>query len=309
MRPVGITMCLGVLIVLVGVFDDNGTVGLIGLAVVIVGGLWMLPRHKPSATDDVDEFAQVSAIETTNASRHFIAYYLLTGVRLRTILVLASLFLPSLVGTALGLTGGTRFTANWQAILAACLVGTIWAELALTRPAGKVRVASLRPRDVGSYLGRPLQWSPVAVSAVAAGTWLGASLLPAQADNGLERGSRAELIVGLGFALVLPALVALTQRWIVTRPQPFSVTSLVDADDAVRAASVRYLGAVGTAMALLNLSGGAWQFVPYWSGPLDWFFGGLGVLSVLAAWYFWNARKPGVLMRPRQELRPWATAG
>jgi hypothetical protein len=269
----------------------------------------MLPTRNRSATDDVNEFAQVSVIETTNASRHFIAYYLQTGLRLRTILVLASIFLPSLVGSALGLTEETRIPASWQAVLAACLAGTIWAELALTRPAGKVRVASLRPRDVGSYLGQVLLWSPAVVSGTAAAMWLGASLLPAQADNGIERASRGALLVGLGFSLVLPVLVALTQRWIVTRPQPFSVTSLVDADDAVRAASVRYLGAVGTAMALLNLSGGAWQFVPYWSGPLDWFFGGIGVVSLFAAWYFWNARKPGVLWRPRQDLGPSAASG
>lgn len=307
MRPAGIAMCLGVLITLIGVFG-NHPIGLAGLVVVIASALWMLPTRKRSAIDDVNEFAQASAIDTTHASRHFIAYYLQTGLRLRTILVLASIFLPALVGNALGLTDGIEITANWQAVLAACLVGTIWAELALTRPAAKVRVASLRPRDVGSYLGRAAQWAPAVVSATAASMWAGASLLPAQADNGLDRASRSEIAVGLGFALLLPPLVALTQRWIVTRPQPFSVASLVAADDAVRTASVRYLGAVGTAMALLNLSGGAWQFVPYWSGPRDWFFGGVGVLSIFAAWYFWNARKPGVLQRPRRDLRPWAAA-
>lgn len=276
-------------------------IAIVGLVLISTGS-----AGRSSPTDDVDEFALLSGIETTDASRHFIAYYLVTGRRLRAVLVVAAIFLPTLVGQALGLTDEFEVPASWQAVLAACLVGTIWAELALTRPTGKVRVASLRPRDIGTYLGRPLLWSPVAVSAIAGAVWAGVAALPAATDNGMERAGKGAIITGLVFALAVPAVVAVTQRWIVTRPQPFSIPSLVAADNAIRAASVRYLAAVGTAMALINLAGGAFQYTPFWDGAADVVLGGAGFASLILAWFFWNARKPGRLIRSTRELRPFS---
>lgn len=274
---------------------------LLGIVVIVAAS-----AGRPGSTDDVGEFALLSGIETTDASRHFIAYYLVTGRRLRAVLVVAAVFLPSLVGQALGLTDSFEAPASWQAVLAACLVGTIWAELALTRPTGKVRVASLRPRDIGTYLGRPLLWSPLIASGIAAALWAGVPALPTSTNSGMERAGRSEIITGIVFALAVPAVVALTQRWIVTRPQPFSIPSLIAADDAIRAASVRYLAAVGTAMALLNLSGGGFQYTPFWNGASDVLFGGTALASLVLAWFYWNARKPGRLIRSTRELRPFS---
>lgn len=292
----------------IGLGSSEGRVAVIILGVGITGILLIgaLSGGKAAPLDNVDEFAGLSGIETTEASRHFIAYYLLTGRRLRAVLVLAAVFLPALVGQALGLTDQFEVPASWQAVLAACLVGTVWAELALTRPAGKVRVASLRPRDIGTYLGQPLLWSPVIASGIAAAMWAGVPALPAVSDGGVERASRGEIVTGLVFAVAVPAVVALTQRWIVTRPQPFSIPSLVAADDAIRAASVRYLAAVGTAMALINLAGGGFQYTVVWNGAADVVFGGASFASLILAWFYWNARKPGRLMRSSRELRPFS---
>jgi hypothetical protein len=283
----------------------EGLILLYGCAAVGIVALVVASVCRPASVEEVDEFAKVSVIETTPASQRFIAYYLVTGRRLRTVLVLAATFLPSLVGYALGLTDGSEgIPSSWQAVLAASLLGTIWAELALTRPTGQVRVASLRPRDTASYLGRPLRWSPSIVGGVAAAGWAGVSAMPATRPNGMARASRDEIVVGIVFGLAVPALVALTQRWIVSRPQPFVVSSLVDADDAIRAASIRYLAAVGTAMALLNLAGAAVQYTYRWNGTADILTGGTVLVSISAAWFYWNARKPGVLMRPSRPLRP-----
>jgi hypothetical protein len=234
-----------------------------------------------------------------------------TGRRLRTILVLAAILLPDLVGSALGLSDDDGvFDFSWQVVLAACFAGTLWAELSLTRPAGQVRVALLAPRDTASYLGRLLRWSPVVVSGVAGAVWAATTALPARTTNGMviERASRIEILIGLALSITLPALVAVTQRWIVRRPQPYSIPSLVDADDAIRAASVRYLAAVGSAMALVNLAGGAVQFLPFRGFQGDFLFGGIASASLIGAWFYWNARKPGRLMRPTRPLRPYSPA-
>lgn len=290
---------IGVAVAMVQAGSREGVVVLYGGVVAGVIGLMVASFVRPASVEEVGEFATVSGIETTSASQTFIGYYLMTGRRLRTVLVLAAVFLPSLVGYALGLTdrfGG--FPSSWQAVLAACLLGTIWAELALTRPAGEVRVASLRPRDIPSYLGRPLRWSPSIVGGVGSALWIGVSALAESRPNGLYRASRGEIVIGIVFGVAVPALVTLTQRWIVSRPQPFVVGSLVEADNAIRAASVRYLAAVGTAMALINLAGAAIEYTYHWDGLGDVLTGGTAFVSVAAAWFYWNARKPGVLMQP-----------
>ena len=274
----------------------------------IVVGLFAVPACRPVTRDDVDEFARLSGIDTTDASERFVGYYLQTGRRLRTVLVVAAFFLPTLIGEALGITeseDGGALPSSWQAVLAACLIGTIWAELALARPAGTVRVASLRPRRTSSYLGRPLRLSPAVVGAVGAAVWAGVARLPDEGEaGGTDRAGTTQIVVGVVFGLALPVLVALTQRWIVSRPQPFVLPALVAADDAVRASSVRFVAAVGTSMALINLAGGALQHTYPANGAVDVVSGATAFLSVVGAWFYWNARKPGRLMPSRTPLRP-----
>lgn len=72
----------------------------------------------------------------------------------------------------------------------------------------------------------------------------------------------------------------------------------------MRAASVRFVAAVGTSMALINLAGGALQHTYPTNGAVDLLSGAAAFLSVVGAWFYWNARKPGQLMATGRPLRP-----
>ena len=275
-------------------------VAFIGLQLMIaVPFVWHALRRVRDR--DVDGFSRASGIAPTEDGRQLIRRYLVSSRRLRTLLVIAALVASSSITSV----SGVDTPDAWQSILGACLVGTIWAELRLARPEAAVRSASLRPRDVGSYLGRPLLWSPAVVGIVAAIEWLGVASVegPRRRDH-LYTASTDQIVVGAVFALAVPLLVALTQRWIVSRPQPFGDQSLVAADDAVRAASVRFVAAVATAMALINLSGAALHYTYAYDGLGDIVFGGTAFGSLALAWFYWNARKPGRLMPTSRTLRP-----
>ncbi|HEY7068492.1 MAG TPA: hypothetical protein VH479_00180, partial [Acidimicrobiales bacterium] len=149
-----------------------------GAAVLVIAlvALAVAAGLRPARRPEIDEFASATGLHTTATSRAFIGYYLETGRRLRTLLVLSALFLPALVGEALGVQRD-GFTIAGQWVLGACLVGTLWAELALTRQAGRRRAASLEPRRLGTYLGRPLLWGPALAGAAGAVVWTGVPLV------------------------------------------------------------------------------------------------------------------------------------
>lgn len=270
-----------------------------GLPLFLIVGVAMRSL-RPIGDEQADEFALLSGIEATDDSRPLIRRYLASSRRLRLLLVLGAVLLPVVARNVWD--GGPA--GGYTALLGACLVGTIWAEVRLSRPEGPVRTALLRTRRVGDYLGRPLLWSPSVVGALAAATWAGVTTLAARHPNRVDRATPTEIVIGLVFAAAVPAVVIAAQRWIVSRPQPVVEPGLVAADDAIRAASVRFIAAVGTAMGLLNLSGGAQEFAYSANGLVDFVFGGTAIACLALAWLYWCARKPGRLMPTRRPLRP-----
>ena len=267
---------------------------------VVAAIVWF--AFRPPSSKEVDAFVAASGIEATDATLRFVHRYLATGRRWRTLLVLATLLvggalaelltvvlLPSGVGSS---DGGT----SWTALLGACLVGTLWAEVRLTRPTTSTRAASLLPRDLAAYLSRPMRVAPAAVGTAAALAWAGVWALP---DSSGVAG-HIDRLVGMAFGIAVPALVAGAQRWILARPQPVVAPDLLAADDATRAASVRMLAGIGTAMALLNLAGAAAQYTLPANTLLDVVATGTMVVSVVLAVGFWAARKPDYLTLPRR---------
>jgi hypothetical protein len=258
------------------------------LAVVLLAYFFRFARP-----GDVDEFTERSGLTTSADSRRFIASYLTTGRRLRVALVIVALVAPVPIAAALGHSAGDRFSTSWTVILWACLAGTVGAELAVTRPTGPEGVASLVPREPSGYLSRPLRWGPAAAGALAAIVWAGVPFLPGDHTSAGTASLRADgvsIAAGIVFAAIVPLVVVGAQRWILRRPQPLVAPELVAADDAVRAASVRNLAAVGSVMVLLNLAGGLFQYlkaVDIWA--LDWLFGaGVAVSLGLAAISWWS---------------------
>ena len=271
-----------------------------GAAVLVIAllGLAVAAGLRPARRPEIDEFAIATGLRTTATSRAFIGYYLETGRRLRTLLVLAALFLPALVGEALGVRrDGLTVATQW--VLGACLVGTLWAELALTRQSGRRRAASLEPRRLGTYLGRALLWGPALAGAAGAVVWTGVPLVVAElGPNPWDLSVAVDAALGVLTGLAVVALTPAAQIWILQRPQPLISDDLLAADHAVRAASVRMIAAMATAMGLLNLCGGLLRSSAPLPGPLEVLSGAGALASAFGALVAWLVRKPGATLWP-----------
>jgi hypothetical protein len=130
-----------------------------------------------------------------------------------------------------------------------------------------------------------------AAGALAAAVWGGVALLPPgpAGGTGPARAGGPTIAAGVAFALLVPLLVGGAQRWILRRPQPLVAPELVAADDAVRAASVRNVAALGSAHVLLGLAAGLLQHVEVVDvTAVDWLFGvaaGACLLLALVSWW------------------------
>src|SRR5262245_4019088 len=200
---------------------------------------------RPAGPAEIDEFVAAAGIRTTETSRRFIGHYLASGRRLRTVLVVGALVVPGLLAEALGVRG-TGYTASFPAVLIACVVGTLWAELVLTRPMGERRAASLLPRRPAVYLARPLRAGPAVAGAASAVVWAGVPLLPEAQPGEWQLPAGGEVVLGLATGVAVLVLAPVAQRSILGRPQPFVTDDLLAADHAVRAASVRMVAALTT---------------------------------------------------------------
>ncbi|MEY2475653.1 MAG: hypothetical protein QOG87_968 [Actinomycetota bacterium] len=202
----------------------------------------------------VEEWARAHGLVLSPRNRSMVHWYLRTARILRAWGVLAGLLLPALIDAAFG----WRALQQSQPFLAFAgyLVGALYAEVALVRPAdGERRVAALVPREIDDYLPRRLV---VAQQAVAAAAVVGAAiLLLVGFDQGLGGSppSRASVVLVALVAAVLGLTLERIERWVVQRPQPFTDAELVAADDAIRSQSVHSVAGSGLAMLLLLLGG------------------------------------------------------
>jgi uncharacterized integral membrane protein len=194
----------------------------------------------------VAEWAQAHGLTLTARNRPTVRWYLLNARVLRTLGVLAGLFLAPLAYSALGLkidNGG------WLWAFVGYLVGALYAELALTRPPAKDRTASLVPRELTDYLPRKLIWAQRTLGALPpmlCGVALAVDYRPPQ-----QAPPRASVIVvALAAPLGAFALEAV-ERWLLQRPQPLAHPELLAADDAIRSQSVHSISGSGLAILLL----------------------------------------------------------
>ena len=199
----------------------------------------------------VDEWGTAHGLTLSDRNRPMVHWYLRTARILRAWGVLAGLFLPSLLDAAIG----TRALQQNQPFFAfvGYLVGALYAELSLVRPAaGDRRVATLVPREVNDYLPRRLV---LAQRALAVATIVGVTLVLALPfDQHADfRPSAATVLPIVVSAAVLGFSLERIERWLVQRPQPFSDSELVAADDAIRSQSVHSVAGSGLAMLLLLL--------------------------------------------------------
>lgn len=200
-------------------------------------------------------------------------HYLTTGRRLRRLAFLAAMVVPPLAGTALW-GEAAQVDVISTPVLVALMVATLLAELATTRPdrAARRRVASLRPRELGSYVPRSLRFGPAVAGCAAAIAWAGALLLPDQPAYVPDRWTNPttrEIATGIALGLGVPIAITLVGRWIVRRPQPLADPALTAADDAMRRASVHRIAAMGCCIALLGLADALQRYSGAFNGPID----------------------------------------
>jgi hypothetical protein len=206
----------------------------------------------------VERWARDHDVELTPETRPLVARYLRNARIHRTWGGVAGAVLPSVVEyvftgrvQVLGFgTDGTSAPLAFGSIFVGYLLGALYAEVSLARPAGGARrIASLVRRDLQQYLPRKVI---VAQRALTVGGGLGVvalGLVPYPAE--VSDPSLPGLVIAALVVLGLGAGLELIERWVVRRPQPYAGPDLVAADDAIRAQSVRSVAGAG--LALLSL--------------------------------------------------------
>jgi hypothetical protein len=202
----------------------------------------------------VEGWARAHALRLTAENRLMVRWYLRNARVLRTWGVLAGLFLPSLIALALGL-GTSQVPQNPTWIFVGYLVGALYAELSLVRPADPHhRSASLVPRELGDYLPRRLLYAQRALGLLVLVGGVAVWLVPFRDETSFSAANRTPYLLGALAAAAFAWGLERLQGWIVQRPQPFASPSLLAADDAIRSQSVHSLAGSGLAVLLLVFS-------------------------------------------------------
>ncbi len=235
-----------------------------------------------------------------------IRYYLRTAKQLRVLGVIGGAVLPSLVALALqgSLHGmSVLWAVPWAYV--GYLVGSLYAELALARPAPARRTASLELRSLRDYLPGHNLWvqRALAGAVVVVGT-VATAVDPAPVLWVDGYGTPRDATVLAGVAVAVAVLVEILERWIVRRPQPLSGPDLVAADDAIRAQSLHSLCGSGLALLVLLASAQAVVLGQRDVGDLRrpvFAAAALGLLaSVITCMSFghraWRVRRPGPVL-------------
>ena len=218
-------------------------------------GLVLWGAHRANSDAEVADWASAHALRLTPRNRPMVGYYLLLGRLLRGIGGVAGLVLGSLAEGAFGVGVASGFLF-WAWAMGGYLFGALWAEVFVIRPAGPTPVAAIAPRRLRNYLPGRLRWS----LRVAGGVSLlfGVIAWRVEVSPGALGGLVALTATGSLAVGVVGAVVALTveclQRFVVGRSQRFVSRDLLEADDAMRAASVHTLAGAGLGMVILTIA-------------------------------------------------------
>lgn len=133
------------------------------------------------------------------------------------------------------------------------LLGAVIAELTIKRPKADQPRASLVPRELSDYLPTRLITAHRMSALVALALVPLYRLLPAR-ENLINLNDFPPEVVLVPTIFLIGVGVELLQRYIVARSQPAVESDLVNADDAIRSASVHALAGAGIALELLIVS-------------------------------------------------------
>jgi hypothetical protein len=235
----------------------------------------------------LERWTKAYGIGLTEANRPVIAAYLRRTRRIRTVGSLAGLVTSILVVTLTNGSQSNSFLGNGLLLaVVGYLVGTVVAEAAIPRPPRAViRTASLIPRTLPDYL------PGYAIAAMRGLPVLSVALIPVYVA--VPSNAPVSNISKLGFAVTSAIVLAMAvgvevmQRMIVRRPQPLLSPDLLEADDAIRSASVHALAGGTMALALIWLTYQLGAIGNGRGGTVSWLLAILAILAIglaLASW-------------------------
>jgi hypothetical protein len=202
----------------------------------------------------LQRWAQAYGIELTEDNRPMVTTYLRRTKRIRTLGALAGVAFSVIYVTVT--EDSTAFIGNGLFLaVVGYLIGTVVAEAVVPRPPrGATRMATLMPRRLQDYL------PGYAIVALRALPLASVALIPVYALVEARFHVQVFHISPVAFAVISGGLAAMAagieavERMIVRRPQPVLSPDLLEADDAIRSASVHALAGAGVALALLWMS-------------------------------------------------------
>jgi hypothetical protein len=234
----------------------------------------------------LERWSHVYGVSLTEGSRPIAATYLRRTKRIRTVGALAGLVASVLYVTLTDGGQSNSFVGNGLFLaVVGYLLGTVVAEALVPRPTrADIRTASLVPRTLRDYL------PGYAVAALRVLPVVSVALVPifmVMKDPPISNVSKLGFAVTSAALLVMALGVELMQRLIVNRPQPALTPDLLEADDAIRSASVHALAGGGVALSLIWLT---YQLGALGNGRgslVSWLLAVLAILSIGLALWSW----------------------
>lgn len=241
---------------------------LVPLAVVTIA-VWGGRKRRASWADDRDlaPSPDVAAL---------VADYLARRKRLRWASALVALVAVNLL--AWMVTAEARVRLDLLPLMGTYVLGTVLAELTLTRPRGAQPAASLSVRAVDQYLAPGWTWALRSTAAAAALGWLSVVVLVDEPDRSVAVPSPQWAIVGAVLALGAALAAETVVRAIVRRPQPAANPAVLAADDAIRSDSSHAITGAALGFAVMWVGGP----LMVWTDAVP-----LGLVTTLAGLYAW----------------------
>lgn len=267
-----------------GPVEIASAVVLLVFVVAVLRGLFGRRRYEPN------RWAHDMGIELTPGNEGLVGSYLSRTRRWRlggAVLgfVAPQVYAAVMASRGMGLTLPTPFDFGLFDAVVGYLVGALLAEVTLTRPTPQVPSATLAPRRLDGYLSRRVSTALRGAALVGLALVALSRVLPASQGIGAVLPA-AWLLVAM-LVVVLVAVEGL-QHYIIRRPQPAVDRDVMDADDAIRSASIHALAGAGLALelivvALLLIATGIASDLPLLRSTLPW----LGAACFVVAFGCW----------------------
>lgn len=221
------------------------------LLLVALGSRHVVKRRlrEPRASDQAArEILDLEGSPVTDAAVTFVSRYLDRRSSLRWRSAVIAVVAVNIVRVLV--MHDPKINIDLYTIMGAYAVGTLIAELGLTRPRGAVARAGLDVRSLDGYLEPAWIWCQRITTGAAVILTVSTPLAASgSAPSAIEAG-----LISVAIGLV-GALAEWGQRRIVSNAQPGNTPDVTAADDVVRRASVRSIGGVTIGFVTLSASG------------------------------------------------------